>query len=51
MGEEMNRFKGLVWDEEIVSRGDPHVPFDPSPEPERSVVKRFGDDYNLTPFS
>jgi len=38
-GEEMDKFEGLGWDEEIVSLGDPHVPFDPSLELERSVVK------------
>jgi len=46
----MDRFEGLGWDEEIVSLEDPHVPFDPSPKPERSVVKRFGDDFDLTHF-
>jgi len=50
-GEDMDRFEGLGWDEDIVSLEDPHVPFDPSSEPERSVVKRFGDDIELTPFS
>jgi len=46
----MDRFTGLGWDEEIVSLGDPHMPFDPSSERERSVVKRFGNDFYLTPF-
>ena len=44
-------FKGLGWDKEIVSLGDPHIPFNPSSERERSVVKRYRDDYKMTPFS
>ena len=39
MGEERDMFEGLGWDKEIVSLGDPHVPFNPSPERERSVAK------------
>ena len=34
-------FEGLGWAKEIVSLGDPHVPFNPSPQHERSAAKRF----------
>jgi len=30
MGEERDKFEGLGWDEEIVSLGDPHIPYNPS---------------------
>ena len=51
MGEEKDIFEGLGWDKEIVSLGDPRVPFNPSPERERSAAKRYRDDYEMTPFS
>ena len=43
-------FEGLGWDKEIVSLGDPHIPFNPSPEREKSVVKRYREEYEMTPF-
>ena len=50
MGEERDMFEGLGWDKEIVSLGDPHIPFNPLLERERSVVKRYHDDYEMTLF-
>ena len=50
MGEKRDMFEGLGWDKEIVSLGDPHVPFNPSLECERSVAKRHREDYEMTPF-
>ena len=50
MGEEKDMFEGLGWDKEIVSLGDPHIPFNPSSEREKSVVKRDHDDYEMSPF-
>jgi len=54
MGEERDVFKGLGWDEEIVSLVDPHIPFKPSPERdvnEKRATDRFGDEYVCPPFS
>ena len=51
MGEERDMFEGLGWDKEIVSFGDPHIPFNPLSEKKRSVVKRYCDDYEMTLFS
>ena len=51
MEEERNMFEGLRWNKEIVSLEDLHIPFNPSSERERSVVKRYHDDYEITPFS
>jgi len=54
MEEERDVFKGLGWDEEIISLGDIHIPFNPSPEREvneKSVVERFCDEYVCPPFS
>ena len=51
MGEERDMFEGLGWDKEVVSLGDPHIPFNPSSKRERSVVKQYRDDCEMTPFS
>ena len=54
MGNERDMFEGLGWDEEIHNLGDPHIPFNPSPEcerDERSARDRFCDEYVMTPFS
>jgi hypothetical protein len=54
MGEERDVFKGLGWDEEIVSLADPHIPFNPSPERdvnEKRATDRFCDEYVCPPFS
>ena len=51
MGEERDMFEGLGWDKEIVSLGDLHIPFNPSSKRERSVVKQYRNDYEMTPFS
>ena len=32
-------FEGLGWNKKIVSLGDPHVPFNPSPECEKNAAK------------
>lgn len=48
MGEERDMFEGLGWDKDIESLEDPHVPFNNSPERERSVAKRYRDDYEMT---
>ena len=37
MGEERDMFAGLGWEKEIRSLGDPHVPFNPSPEHGRGL--------------
>ena len=44
-------FEGLGWNKEIVRLGDPHVPFNPSLERERSAAKRYREDYEMTLFS
>ena len=44
-------FVGLGWEKEIRSLGDPHVPFNPSPEHDIGSANRYSDDYELTPFS
>ena len=54
MGEKRDMFEGLGCDEEIENLGEPHIPFNPSPErerDERSARDRFRDDYVMTPFS
>src|ERR1700737_2895545 len=51
MGEERDMFAGLGWEKEIGSLGNPHVPFNPSPEHDNSAGKQCSDDYELTPFS
>jgi hypothetical protein len=54
MGETRDMFEGLGCDDEITNLGEPHVPFNPSPErerDERSDIERFRDDYVITPFS
>ena len=51
MGEERDMFAGLGWEKEIRSLGDPHVPFNPSPEHDNGAGKQCSDDYELTPFS
>ena len=50
MGEERDMFAGLGWEKEIRGLGDPHVPFNPSPEHDIGVGNRYSDDYKLTPF-
>jgi hypothetical protein len=54
MGEERDMFEGLGCDEEIDNLGEPHIPFNPSPEherDERSARDRFLDDYVMYRFS
>ena len=51
MGDERDMFAGLGWEKEIRSLGDPHIPFNPSPEFEFAAGNRSSDDYELTPFS
>ena len=54
MGEPRDLFEGLGCDDEIANLGEPHVPFNPSPErerDERSDIERFRDDYVMIPFS
>ena len=51
MGEERDMFAGLGWEKEIRSLGDPHVPFNSSPEHDIGATNRYSDDYELTPFS
>ena len=50
MGKERDMFVGLGWEKEIRSLGDPHVPFNTSPEHEIGVANRYTDDYEMTPF-
>jgi hypothetical protein len=50
MGDERDMLAGLEWEKEIRSLGDPHIPFNPSPEFEFAVGNRSSDDYELTPF-
>ena len=38
MGEERDMFAGLGWEKGIRSLGDPHVPFNSSPEPDRVMI-------------
>ena len=52
MGDERDMFVGLGWEKEIRSLGDPHVPFNPSPEHDIGAANRYySDDYKMTPFS
>jgi hypothetical protein len=54
MEETRDMFEGLGYDDEIANLGEPHVPFNPSPDRERnerSAIERFRDDYVITPFS
>lgn len=54
MGEMRDMFGDLGCDDDIANLGEPHVPFNPSPErkrDERSAIERFRDDYVITPFS
>ena len=54
MGEKRDMFKGLGCDEEIANVGEPHIPFNRSPErerDERSDRDRFRDDYVINSFS
>ena len=44
-------FAGPRWEKEIRSIGDPHVPFNSSPEHDIGVANRYSDDYELTPLS
>ena len=39
MEEERDIFEGVGWDKEIISLGNPHIPFNLLSERERSVVK------------
>ena len=43
-------FVGLGWEREIRSLGDPHIPFNSSPEFEFRPGNAGSDDYELTPF-
>ena len=49
--EEDDPFEGLGWGADIVRLADPHIPFNPAQEHGVSGVKRYRDDYELTPFS
>ena len=49
--EEEDPFEGLGWGIEIVRLADPHIPFNPAKEHGVSGVKRYRDDYEMTPFS
>jgi len=54
MGEKRDIFEGLGCDGEIENLGEPHIPFNPSPERERdekNARDRLCDDYVMTPFS
>ena len=44
MGDEGDMFAGLRWEKEIRSQGDPHIPFNPSPEFELVAKNRGSDD-------
>ena len=48
--EEEDPFEGLGWGADIVRLADPHIPFNPAQEYGMSGVKRYQDDYELTPF-
>ena len=51
MGKERDMFEGLEWDEITYNLGDSHIPFSPTPEPERderSTRDRFHDEYVMT---
>jgi hypothetical protein len=50
-GDERDMFVGLGWEKEIRCLGDPHIPFNPSPEFEFVAGNRGSDDYELTPIS
>ena len=50
MGNERDMFVGLGWEKEIRSLGDPHIPFNSSPEFGFAARNRSSDDYELTPF-
>ena len=50
MGDERDMFAGLGWEMEIRILGDPHIPFNPSPEFEFTAGNQDSDDYELTPF-
>jgi hypothetical protein len=50
MGDERHMFAGLGREKEIRSLGDPHIPFNPSPEFEFAAGNRSSDDHKLTPF-
>ena len=50
MGEERDMFVCIGWEKEIRSLGDPHVPFNSSPEYDIGVANRYSDDYKITPF-
>ena len=50
--DEKDPFARLGWEVEIDLRlVDPHTPFNPSLKCGVSGVKRFRDDYEITPFS
>jgi hypothetical protein len=54
MGKKRDIFEGLRCDEEIENLGEPHIPFNSSPErerDERNARDRFLDDYVMTFFS
>ena len=42
MGNERDMFEGLEWDEEIDNLGDPHIPFNPTPNRERDERSAIG---------
>ena len=50
MGENRDIFVGLGWEKEIRSLGNPHIPFNSSPEFEFRPANQVSDDYELTPF-
>ena len=49
--DERDPFGGIGWEVEIERFGDPHTPFNPSPQRGVSGAKRFRDDYKIMPFS
>ena len=51
MGDERDMFARLGWEKKIRSLGDPHIPFNPSPEFEFAIGNQGSDDYELTLFS
>ena len=51
MGENIDMFVGLGWENEIRSLEDLHIPFNSSPEFEFRAGNWGSDDYELIPFS
>ena len=46
-------FEGQEWDEKIHNLGDPHIPFNATPNRERDEISArdwFHDEYVMTPF-